>query len=505
MSRISMTLTCLLCLLASGLPRCLDANEQAPSIAYDAVLAEMGDERFVRYCASCHGRDARGGGPVARLLTMPPADLRRIAQRRGGEFPSGEIARKIDGRLEVSSHGSREMPVWGQVFAADVPEAELGESISRGHVAVLVEYLKSIQEGAGESAHPEQIRRTMGGIFDAMRVLLPLSLEAEGFEDPQNQSRVAEALEILDRHSSALSQHGASRDAAFAHLSRSLSINVRDLRLRYGAGHRREARYLVQTLTETCVACHSRLPATSAPRSEAFVRDIAASELPLEQRAKLAYATRQFEAALGLYEEMLSSQQLSATEIDMGSHLDDYLELVIRVQRDPERARAALKRFSQRDDLSSALAQEVRSWLAGLARIASKPRPEDRLAAARALVNASEKNVDERIRLVEHLEASGLLHRMLEGTLEHNQRAEAYYLLGVIEMRIGRAYWLSQAEAYLETAIRLAPGERVARDAYERLHTYVLAGFTDSGGEYAPPDLKEKLDLLRQIAETPPR
>ena len=32
--------------------------------------------------------------------------------------------------------------------------------------------------------------------------------------------------------------------------------------------------YLVQTLTETCVACHSRLPGSSAPRSEAFVHDV---------------------------------------------------------------------------------------------------------------------------------------------------------------------------------------------------------------------------------------
>ena len=63
----------------------------------DPVLAEMGEVRFQRYCASCHGFDGRGTGPVARVLRTPPTDLRRISARRGGDFPRGEVARKIDG------------------------------------------------------------------------------------------------------------------------------------------------------------------------------------------------------------------------------------------------------------------------------------------------------------------------------------------------------------------------------------------------------------------------
>ena len=74
---------------------------------------------------------------------LSPDDLRRIAQRRGGEFPTAEIARKIDGRFEISAHGSREMPVWGRVFGSDVPDAGSGESIARGNIAVLVEYLNT--------------------------------------------------------------------------------------------------------------------------------------------------------------------------------------------------------------------------------------------------------------------------------------------------------------------------------------------------------------------------
>jgi mono/diheme cytochrome c family protein len=111
----------------------------------DGLLARMGSEYFQQYCASCHGLSGRGDGPVAPALASPPADLTRIAQRRGGAFPDGEIARFIDGRFEVAAHGSREMPIWGRRFGDAIPESAVAEEIVRGRILTLVEYLKSIQ------------------------------------------------------------------------------------------------------------------------------------------------------------------------------------------------------------------------------------------------------------------------------------------------------------------------------------------------------------------------
>jgi mono/diheme cytochrome c family protein len=113
--------------------------------AFDPVLAELGAEAFPRYCGSCHGLRGEGDGPAADALRTRPADLTRIAARRGGSFPAGEIARFIDGRFALAPHGSREMPVWGERFGESIPESSVAEEITRGKVAVLVEYLKSIQ------------------------------------------------------------------------------------------------------------------------------------------------------------------------------------------------------------------------------------------------------------------------------------------------------------------------------------------------------------------------
>jgi mono/diheme cytochrome c family protein len=109
------------------------------------MLVEVGGRAFATHCASCHGADGKGAGPVAAALRTPPADLTRIAARRGGDFPADDIAEWIDGRMASPAHGTREMPVWGYRFAEGLPPGELSQELVRGRILTVVEYLRSIQ------------------------------------------------------------------------------------------------------------------------------------------------------------------------------------------------------------------------------------------------------------------------------------------------------------------------------------------------------------------------
>lgn len=117
----------------------------ADSLSSDGPKS-VGRQYFERYCSSCHGSEGHGDGPIAALFRTPPADLTRIAERRGGQFPEAEIAAYIDGRADVQAHGKRDMPVWGERFSEMVGSGSLGEEVVRGNLLVLIQYLRSIQQ-----------------------------------------------------------------------------------------------------------------------------------------------------------------------------------------------------------------------------------------------------------------------------------------------------------------------------------------------------------------------
>ncbi len=120
------------------------AGEQ-PEGRPSGVLIETGQTEYTRYCAACHGVDARGNGPVAEVLRTAPPDLTRITARHGGKFPAGDVAAIIDGRFDVKAHGTREMPVWGQVLGVKIAEGTTEDEVARGRIDALVAYLQSIQ------------------------------------------------------------------------------------------------------------------------------------------------------------------------------------------------------------------------------------------------------------------------------------------------------------------------------------------------------------------------
>lgn len=97
---------------------------------------------YLRYCASCHGRNGAGDGSLAKVLTAPPTNLRLLSDLYGNPLDENKVSRAIDGRLEVQAHGPRDMPVWGERFYAEPHGNEL---LVESRIRKLVAYLQSIQ------------------------------------------------------------------------------------------------------------------------------------------------------------------------------------------------------------------------------------------------------------------------------------------------------------------------------------------------------------------------
>jgi len=131
--------------LTLGVPSSRSAGGQEPRRqAASQERVENGRRTYAVYCASCHGKAARGDGPVAGDLKVAPADLTRLAARNEGRFPHDRVYQTIDGRLKVRGHGSSEMPVWGATLRIPGSDRDQ-ESEVRERILDLLSYLESIQ------------------------------------------------------------------------------------------------------------------------------------------------------------------------------------------------------------------------------------------------------------------------------------------------------------------------------------------------------------------------
>ena len=104
----------------------------------------QGEVTYRVYCASCHGIEGHGDGPLAAEMRVRPPDLTRIARRNKGTFPADEVAAAIDGRTEMRGHGTSSMPVWGLSFQEASKVADQEPDV-RARLRQLVAYLRSIQ------------------------------------------------------------------------------------------------------------------------------------------------------------------------------------------------------------------------------------------------------------------------------------------------------------------------------------------------------------------------
>lgn len=118
-------------------------KQQPQQVRVRDVDPTDGAAMYKAYCASCHGADGRGFGPAAGAIAKQLPDLSVLTRTHDGKFPNAHVTEVLGLRAgNVTAHGSKEMPIWGNVFR------DTREDSAQTHlrIANLVAYLKSIQQ-----------------------------------------------------------------------------------------------------------------------------------------------------------------------------------------------------------------------------------------------------------------------------------------------------------------------------------------------------------------------
>jgi len=113
--------------------------------------SDSGMSEFQSSCATCHGVDGEGKGPLSPQLKVLPADLTVLAKKNNGVFPFETVYEIIDGRKEVAAYGTRDMPIWGNRYGPNVAQTFIipgfdPETMIRMRILAVIDYLNRIQK-----------------------------------------------------------------------------------------------------------------------------------------------------------------------------------------------------------------------------------------------------------------------------------------------------------------------------------------------------------------------
>ena len=108
---------------------------------------DVGKMTYQQYCATCHGAEGAGGGPLTEYITANVPDLTTLSASNDGVFPMLDVIHVIDGRTGLRAHGGP-MPVYGALFDEEShSESQYGDILyTRGKLLSIAYYLESIQK-----------------------------------------------------------------------------------------------------------------------------------------------------------------------------------------------------------------------------------------------------------------------------------------------------------------------------------------------------------------------
>ncbi|WP_102225066.1 c-type cytochrome [Acidimangrovimonas sediminis] len=116
----------------------------AAACAMQGPQPEAGRALYSDLCASCHGVDGRGDGPMAAQLKVKPANLTTLSARHGGTFPRVYVMSMIDGYNRAKGHGGM-MPVFDPLLQGPTVLIDTGDGVETPTPARLVDLADYIQ------------------------------------------------------------------------------------------------------------------------------------------------------------------------------------------------------------------------------------------------------------------------------------------------------------------------------------------------------------------------
>jgi len=279
------------------------------------------------------------------------------------------------------------------------------------------------------------------------------------------------------------------------------------------AGHRAYARVILGSMSNYCIACHTRTG--TGPQLAGIKLDPKLESLAPVAKGNYFVAIRNFDRALSEYQKVTADQENAILEpFEYERALRAGLSVAVRVKHDPDMALNLVGNVIANPKAPFFLREQAAEWKKSLTEWkAEKPFSSEDMAkvfgeASRLIANAKEvqKFPADRSADILYLRASGVVHDLLGLSPTGLMAANALYLAGLCYDVLYDYGVKDFSEFYYRSCIRTSPHTEVSKSCYRRYEESVYLGYTGSGGTYIPSDVRgrlNELELLSAVAPVP--
>lgn len=357
--------------------------------------------------------------------------------------------------------------------------------------------LSSYAEEASKTTWNEKMK----GLNQTLSQLLSNVSSDERYQNPKNRDVIESQMKELAK----LTHDLKSSDPAITIFATHLNDDVNEAYRTFKDGHRDYARGLIRSLTQSCVACHSR------NNSGVQYNDIQANnaqDLKTVELGNFYTATRQFDRAVEEYRKVLKMENFSAVNVsEWEDALKQSIIIAVRVKRDPKLTDEILQEALRVKGLPYFIKQYVTQWQTSVKDWKAHPKQlktEVGLhAEAQLLITQAKKNqkypADHSSDIL-FLRASSILFDLLEKAPKGKYVGEALFMQGVCQESISPRTFENLPRMFYEDCIRREPHSKIAQACYASYEEQTYLGFTGSAGTDLPESVKQKLLNLWSIA-----
>lgn len=368
----------------------------------------------------------------------------------------------------------------------------------------------SIAYAVGEEA--KSAKNLMQELLYHMTKLKTYMVSEEKFSEPSNFKTIDAHLKEMTLLSKEAAHYPQLQSPGFRVSREALESHILETEKVFRGGNKKYARWMLNSTYGICMSCHTQIPSSSVESKDFGKLDNFASTF---DQAEFLFATRSFDKAKSLYEDVIVNfpKDKIKTE-DVETSLKRMITYFARVQRNPEAALSALKKYAANDKLPVFLKEDIKIWSKAFTDWSKEKLIDLKTATDADILKFAQKNLDPKVtgylmtadnpRAALYLKVSGILYDYLQ---QHPQSAitpDLLYWLAICDKGLNNNFFYSLGDIYLKECILKHPQSAIAKKCYAEYESSTLLSYSGSSGTHVPADVRAELSKLKKLIESKP-